>query len=69
MEKDRVHNLHNEVILRGWVTTQPPIKWRQQEKKVEKDRTNSKDKVEEKKRLETMCKSTGFLKIWLKIAR
>ena len=48
---------------------QPPIKWRQREKKVEKDRTNSKETVEEEKRLEQLCKSAGFLKICLKIAR
>ena len=49
------------------MTTQPPIanycKWRQREKKVEKDRTNNKETVEEEKRLETMRKFARFLKI------
>ena len=48
------------------MTTQLPIKWRQREKQVEKDRTNSKEAVEEEKRLENMCKSAGFSKILLK---
>mgnify|MGYP007004595439 CR=1 FL=1 len=34
------------------MTTQPPVKWRQQETKVEKDRTNSKETGEEEERLE-----------------
>ena len=54
MEKDRVqpHTTSVMNLLRGWVTTQPPVKWRQQETKVEKDRTNSKETGEEEERLE-----------------
>ena len=67
MEKDRVQP-HTTSIMKlfegvGDYATTHYCKWRQREKKVEKDRTNNKETVEEEKRLETMCKFARCLKI------
>ena len=44
------------------MTTQPSIKWRQKEKQVEKDRTNSKETAQEEEILEknTCANPLGF---------